>query len=96
MPSADLQTEMEEQVISEQFPDRKVTGGKKQGEFRSAVNMLKRKWREGDEFSEIRDTTRVGQGAPNKRAKLNGANTNGAGHGDHGVGDSGVRLPVLC
>ncbi|SMR63081.1 unnamed protein product [Zymoseptoria tritici ST99CH_3D1] len=93
MPSADLQTEMEEQVISEQFPDRKVTGGKKQGEFRSAVNMLKRKWREGDEFSEIRDTTRAGQGALNKRAKLNGANTNGAGHGDHGVGDSGVRLP---
>jgi DNA-directed RNA polymerase III subunit RPC3 len=96
MPSADLQNELEEHIISEQFPDRKITGAKKQGEFRSAVNMLKRKWREGDEFSEVRDTTRVGGGTSAKRAKLNGASTNGGVHGHHDVEDSGIRLPVLC
>lgn len=91
-PTADFQAELEEVIISEQFPDRKVTGPKKQAEFRTAVNNLKRKWREAEEFSETRDLDLRG-GAIAKRAKLNGGMSNG--HGNIS-GESAAKLPVLC
>lgn len=94
-PAADVQAEIEEVIISEQFPDRKVTGPKKQAEFRTAVNNLKRKWRDAEEFSEHRDLDSRGAGASTfaKRAKLNGGMSNGHGHDS---GESVAKLPVLC
>lgn len=89
-PAADLQAEIEEVIISEQFPDRKVTGPKKQAEFKTAVNNLKRKWRDAEEFSEYRDL-KSSAGGFAKRAKLNGGTTNG-----HDSGDSAAKLPVSC
>lgn len=99
MPAADLRDEIEEAVISEHFPDRKITGPKKQGQFKSAVQNLKRKWREADEFSDRRDldsrgTFRHTGNANAKRAKYNGVQPNGIGHsvGDHD--ENVVRLPT--
>ena len=99
MPPLDLQEQIEEAVISEQFPDRKVTGPKKQYEFKLATNSLKRKWREEDAYSEYRDVG-PSRGAikrpgdhfmnSNKRTKVNG---------DHAAASheqSGPSLPVLC
>lgn len=91
-PAADLQAELEEVIITEQFPDRKVTGPKKQAEFRTAVNSLKRKWRDAEEFSEIRDLDSRSGGFA-KRTKLNGGMSNG--HGNDSS-ESVVKLPVLC
>lgn len=93
-PAADLQAEIEEVIISEQFPDRKVTGPKKQAEFKTAVNTLKRKWRDAEEFSEYRDLKSSGGGGSSsfaKRAKMNGGLSNG-----HDSGDSAAKLPVSC
>lgn len=98
-PAADLSAEIEEAVISDRFPDRKITGPKKQAEFKSAVNMLKRKWRDADEFSdrdlESKGTIRRPGEPPGKRARTNGGLTNGAGHDDH-VDENVPKLPVLC
>lgn len=98
-PAADLDAEIEEAVISDRFPDRKITGPKKQAEFKSAVNILKRKWRDNDEFTdrdlESKGTIRRPGEPPGKRAKVNGGLTNGAGHDGH-IEENGPKLPVLC
>ncbi|KAI7575686.1 hypothetical protein KC343_g22535, partial [Hortaea werneckii] len=80
MPSSDLQEQIEEMVIVDQFPDRKVTGPKKQAEFKQAVHILKRKWRDDDTYSDLHDggakgaVKRPGEHfqPSNKRIKLNG------------------------
>jgi DNA-directed RNA polymerase III subunit RPC3 len=91
-PTADIQTEIEELVISAHFPDRKVGGPKKQAEFRLAVNSMKRKRREAEDFSEQRDTQSASvNGRASKRSKLNSSN----GYSDsHGLEDTGLRLSV--
>lgn len=102
-PSADLQAEIEDIVIRDSFPDRKITGPKKKAEFESAVKVLKRKWRETDDYNEYRDVDSKGivhrPGQPVKRAKLNGGITNGGhhGHGDEDLdNENAPKLPVLC
>jgi DNA-directed RNA polymerase III subunit RPC3 len=92
-PSADIQAEIEELVISAQFPDRKVGGPKKQQEFRMAVNSMKRKRREAEDYSEQRDTQSSGMTAARvvKRSKLNNGNGYAAGAGSE---DLGTRLSV--
>ncbi|KAK0344000.1 RNA polymerase III subunit C82 [Friedmanniomyces endolithicus] len=84
MPIADLQEQLQEAVIVDQFPDRKVTGPKKAKEFALAVNDLKRKWRRDDAFSDNSDASSRGaikrpgeHFNPNKRLKLNGNKPNG-------------------
>ncbi|CAK1361286.1 unnamed protein product [Cercospora beticola] len=102
MPAADLQAQIEAVVISEQFPDGKITGGKKQAEFQAAVKTLKRKRQEADEYSATRDAESRGQikrpgAALNehaaKRAKLNGGMTNGI-HRDEDI-DADESVPKL-
>ncbi|KAK5136441.1 hypothetical protein LTR08_003086 [Meristemomyces frigidus] len=101
MPPSDLQEQIDEAVISEQFPDRKVTGPKKQYEFKLATNSLKRKWRDEDAYSDLKDVS-SSRGAikrpadhfmnNNKRIKVNGDSGNGmhaAVNGEH----SGPKLP---
>jgi len=103
IPPPDLQESIEETVIGEQFPDRKVTGPKKQAEFKLAVNNLKRKWRSEDHYSESNDIASKGSFKrpgevfkPNKRAKVNGDLPNGVSHNHTDEDDgSGVRLSVL-
>ena len=102
-PSADLQAEIEEVVINDSFPDRKITGPKKKAEFQTAVKTLKRKWRETDDWNEYRDVDSKGivhrPGQPVKRARLNGGMTNGGhhGHGDEDLdNEHAPKLPVLC
>jgi len=104
MPSYDLQDEIEETVIGEQFPDRKITGPKKQAEFDKAVNDLKRKWRADDEFSDANDLgskgtlRRPGQilDPPSKRIKVSNGHANGVSHDQADVfEDTGLRLSVL-
>lgn len=101
MPSSDLQEQIEEMVIVEQFPDRKVTGPKKQAEFKQAVHALKRKWRDDDTYSDLHDggakgaIKRPGEHfqPSNKRIKLNGApNGLDAANGEQEV----QKLSVLC
>ncbi|UJO14503.1 DNA-directed RNA polymerase III subunit rpc3 [Fulvia fulva] len=99
-PSADLQTEAEESVISDSFPDRKITGSKKKNEFETAVRVLKRKWRDADDYNEYRDVDSRGiihrPGEPVKRVRLNGGMTNGGhySHGDDDLDDDNApRLP---
>ncbi|KAK4542704.1 hypothetical protein LTR36_006276 [Oleoguttula mirabilis] len=85
MPPSDLQEQIEETVISDQFPDRKVTGPKKQHDFKVAINALKRKWREDDAYSDLHDAGSRGAikrpgdhfKSENKRAKVNGGHANG-------------------
>ncbi|EMC96319.1 hypothetical protein BAUCODRAFT_33657 [Baudoinia panamericana UAMH 10762] len=85
MPITDLQEEIEEAVIVDRFPDRKVTGPKKQKEFSSAVDKLKRKWQDDDAFDEHQDYESRGSikrainhaGGPSKRLKVNGNLPNG-------------------
>lgn len=103
VPPPDLQEQIEEAVISERFPDRKVTGPKKAKEFAQAVSGLKRKWRADDAFSELHDYSSKGTikrpgdvfNAPNKRIKVNGHVPNG-----HVVAadseQSAPKLSVLC
>ncbi|KAM3423860.1 DNA-directed RNA polymerase III subunit RPC3 [Cercospora zeina] len=103
MPAVDLQAQIEAVVISEQFPDGKINGAKKQAEFQAAVKTLKRKRQEADEYSATRDAESRGQikrpGAAlsehaAKRAKLNGGLTNGI-HRDEDVDsdESVSKLP---
>lgn len=103
VPPSDLQERIEETVISEQFPDRKVTGPKKQHEFKLAINRLKRKWREDDTYSGLHDVSSKGTikrpgdhfKLDHKRVKLNGKAANGL---LHAVEDeqSTPKIPVLC
>lgn len=92
-PSADIQAEIEELVISSQFPDRKVGGPKKQEEFRMAVNSEKRKRRKAEDFSEQRDAQSSGVTSARavKRSKLNNGHGYTAGTESE---DSGMRLSV--
>ncbi|WPH04064.1 Hypothetical protein R9X50_00694800 [Acrodontium crateriforme] len=88
----DLQEELEDIVKNAQFPDGKISGPKKQAEFKAAVNNLKRQWREADSYSDAKDLASRGSGVgPNKRLKLNGALTNGHAYGAESD-DSGPRL----
>ncbi|KAK5118587.1 hypothetical protein LTR85_008052 [Meristemomyces frigidus] len=88
MPPSDLQEQIEEAVIIDQFPDRKVTGPKKQSEFKLAINVLKRKWREDDAYSDLHDVGSRGAikrpgdhfKTENKRIKVNGGHANGVLH----------------
>ena len=85
IPAADLQVEVEEEVKKESFPDGKITGTKKQERFQAAVNQLKRKWRDDEDYSAHHDLVSNGitkHSAPtnstgSKRIKLNGAIANG-------------------
>ncbi|KXT04750.1 hypothetical protein AC578_9700 [Pseudocercospora eumusae] len=99
LPAADLEAEIEELVIQDQFPDRKITGPKKQAEFKLAVNTLKRKWREANDYSDHRDlvssaTIRRPGNQSAKRVKLNGSLSNGvAHHHDSDADESAPKLP---
>ncbi|KAI5358000.1 Putative RNA polymerase III Rpc82, C -terminal, winged helix-like DNA-binding domain superfamily [Septoria linicola] len=101
MPAADLQAQIEAIVLSEQFPDGKINGAKKQSEFQAAVKTLKRKRQEANEYSASRDNDSRGQikrpGMTNpavKRAKLNGGLPNGVHHDDDLDMDESVpKLP---
>ncbi|KAM0713952.1 hypothetical protein Q7P37_010915 [Cladosporium fusiforme] len=96
-PNADIEDEIGNLVMEEHFPDGKITGPKKQAEFKRSVDGLKRKWRDEAEFSERRDVeggggiVRAGMDA-NKRQKLNGGLANG--HGAHN-GDADFAGPKL-
>lgn len=100
MPAADLQAQIEAVVISEQFPDGKVNGAKKQAEFQAAIKTLKRKRQEANEYSATRDNDSRGQikrpGAPAaKRAKMNGGLPNGIHYdADLDEDDTVPKLPV--
>ncbi|KXL51372.1 MAG: hypothetical protein FE78DRAFT_74503 [Acidomyces sp. 'richmondensis'] len=79
IPPADLRDRIEEAVIADEFPDRKINGPKKQNEFKLAVNRLKRKWQNEDAYSDRTDLAskgvikRLGDNAShNKRVKVNG------------------------
>lgn len=97
-PNADIEDELGALVMEEHFPDGKITGPKKQAEFKRSVDNLKRKWRDEAEYSERRDVDGNGSIARpgmdmNKRQKLNGGMANG--HTNGGEADfSGPRLPV--
>ncbi|CAK3878181.1 DNA-directed RNA polymerase III subunit rpc-3 [Lecanosticta acicola] len=99
IPAADLQDELEETVIREQFPDRKVSGSKNQERFRSAVNRLKRKRRDENDFSDQRDCESMGiirrSGMDSvKRTKLNGGtHANGVVHDDSSAEGNVPKLP---
>ena len=97
-PNADIEDELGAIVMEENYPDGKITGPKKQAEFKRSVDNMKRKWRDESEFSERRDVdsnggiVRPGMDA-NKRQKLNGGFANG--HSSHTEADfSGPKLPV--
>lgn len=92
VPAADLQAEIEEIVISENFPDRKIGGPKKQREFSNAVRSLKRRRRIAEEFTESRDVQSSGvNGRGPKRSRLN----NGLGHiSEGGREEDGSKLSV--
>lgn len=99
-PNADVEDELGAIVMKEDFPDGKITGPKKQAEFKRTVDNLKRKHRDESEYSERRDVdgngTIVRPGMEmNKRQKLNGGFANG--HGSHGgeADFSGPKLPVI-
>lgn len=55
LPPADLEERLRDTVISEQFQDGKITGPKKEKAFQAAVNILKRKWQDDDDYSGTRD-----------------------------------------
>lgn len=96
MPGADLAAELEEEVILNNFPDRKVTGPKKQREYKIACRNLKRKWTEENAYSDQHDTGSRGTiRHPAKRARLNGR-PNGVVHEDDLSGANVPKLPVLC
>lgn len=100
MPSSDLQEQLEETVVL-QFPDRKVSGTKKQAEFRAGMGALKRAWRDEDQYSDLHDSGSQGTfkrpgeqfQSSNKRVKLNGASS-----GLDAVtgGQEVPKLSVLC
>jgi DNA-directed RNA polymerase III subunit RPC3 len=97
-PNADIEDELGAIVMEENYPDGKITGPKKQAEFKRSVDNMKRKWRDESEFSERRDVDSnggiVGPGMDaNKRQKHNGGFANG--HSNHTETDfSGPKLPV--
>ena len=107
VPQADLSEQLRDAVIAEKFRDGKITGPKKQMEFRSAFNTLKREWQDEDAYSDFRDiashgTIKRSKASPssNKRVKVNGNLPSGI-HCDMEDEDeekchSVSKLPVLC
>lgn len=96
IPPPDLRDRIEEAVIADEFPDRKINGPKKQNEFRLAVNKLKRKWRDEDAYSDRADLASKGvikrsgeYGNHNKRVKFNGVTANGHSQDE-------AKLSVIC
>lgn len=93
----DVEGEAETVVMKEMFPDGKVSGPKKQTEFRREVDRLKRKWRDEADFNADRDADsrgsihRPGMNGvnPHKRQRINGGYTNGIAHED-----PSIKLPV--
>ncbi len=61
IPPDDLEEEIRETVIMAEFRDRKITGSKKGPLFKTAVNNLKRKYREEDTYSDTRDIGSYGE-----------------------------------
>lgn len=105
VPNSDLQEQIRDTLIAEQFTDGKITGPKKQREFQAAANGLKRKWREEDGYSEVRDTewrSRAKQPdspppSSNKRRKPNDDLSNGTSHAvNENCRSVSRKLPVLC
>lgn len=99
-PNADVEDEIGSLVMDENFPDGKITGPKKQAEFKRSVDSLKRKWRDEAEYSERRDVESNGnivRPDTNKRQKLNGGLANGHSNHNDNADFSGPKLPVcLC
>ena len=108
IPQADLSEQLQHAVISARFPDGKVTGPKKQKEFKTALNDLKRKWQDEDSYSEHIDIaskgaikrSKVSPTNTNKRVRVNGDLTNGIHHHEEYEEETAVRscpkLPVSC
>ena len=106
IPQSDLEVQMKETIVSESFPDGKITGPKKQMEYRAAVDNLKRKWQEEDEYKRFTDIESRGTikrskapSSSNKRVKMNGGLTNGVVHHEAKTEDdvaecSVPKLPV--
>lgn len=94
---ADATNEAEVIVKREQFPDGKVTGPKASAIFASAVNSLKRKWRdEADDTTAgvKRSAPTNGHGPAAKRRRTEGGMVNGVGgYGDED--DDNVILEVM-
>lgn len=96
VPYADLQEEIKETVIAEDFPDGKITGSKKSKEFQEKVNTLKRKYQDDDAYSDTRDIGSHGEimlsdtaGPKSKRLKPNHL-SNGT-HHHAGMGENKVE-----
>lgn len=93
----DVESEAGNVVMTEMFPDGKVSGPKKQIEFKREVDRLKRKWRDDAEFNVDRDAEsrgsiqRPGMNGvnPHKRQRINGGYANGIAQED-----PSIRLPV--
>jgi len=93
----DVEGEAGAVVMKELYPDGKVSGPKKQTEFKREVDRLKRKWRDEAEFNADRDADsrgsiqRPGMNGvnPHKRQRVNGGYTNGVAQED-----SSIKLPV--
>jgi DNA-directed RNA polymerase III subunit RPC3 len=98
-PDADIEDELGAIAMEENFPDGKISGPKKQAEFKRSVDNMKRKRRDDSEYSERRDVDgnagmiRPGMDA-NKRQKLNGGFANGHSNPSAETDFSGPRLPV--
>lgn len=109
VPHVDLEEQLRDTVVAEHFPDGKITGSKKQGQFNAEVYSLKRKWEAEDAYSNTKDVASHGvikrsNASPNssKRVKLNGGlpTPNSTHHDEceevHPVTDHSVpKLPVF-
>ena len=107
IPQPDLQRQIQDTVIAEQFSDGKISGPKKKRQFDAAVNDLKRKWEDEDAYSNTkyvasRGVIKRSKDSPSssKRVKLNGDMPNGV-HDECVEEDvetehSVPKLPVLC
>lgn len=110
--ASDLQEQLENVVIAEQFADGRVTGPKKAKLFEAAVTTLKRKWHDEDEYAPHRDigsqgTIKRGKASSsqgNKRVKISDNLPNGIHDSalelnddeDMAVKRPVRKLPVLC
>jgi DNA-directed RNA polymerase III subunit RPC3 len=105
MPVSDLQDHIEESVIADCFPDRKVTGPKKQLLFKGEVNAVKRKWKNEEHFSEFHDIVATSRGTikrpgehfepSRKRVRTNGDLSNGVHHDSESLALK-VSVPYHC
>lgn len=95
LPATDLQQYMHDTVVSDSFPDGRISGPKKQKEFKIVLNGLKRKWKEEDRFSASRDTVSRGSVKRVKTGAYDGQYSKVNGVGQHGGEAFGSKLPVL-